>query len=83
MLSDRPELSLAAQCFLWYAKAFWTRATGGAQGVTHYRHGGMDDRAELVSWIAVQMTEHSSPFLMLLHEHSAAWFSTLTVTGAG
>ena len=33
LLSQRPNLSNTALCFLFYAEQFWTRATGGAKGV--------------------------------------------------
>ena len=39
-LGSRQTLSETALCFLWYAKSFWMRGTGGATGLMHYRYRG-------------------------------------------
>ena len=51
-LGDRRNLSELSLCFLWYARSFWMRGTGGGDGLMHFRFGGVDDKAALARMVS-------------------------------
>ncbi len=62
-LGTRADLSEVALCFLWYAKTFWMRGTGGGAGLVHYRWGGIDNKALLSRHLARYASRnHCPPF---------------------
>jgi hypothetical protein len=64
-LGKRTDLSEVALCFLWYAKTFWMRGTGGGTGLVHYRWGGIDNKALFSRHLARYASRnHCPPFQM-------------------
>ena len=62
-LGSRESLSETALCFLWYAKSFWMRGTGGSKGLMHFRLGGVDNKAQFARHMASYETRYGcQPF---------------------
>jgi len=60
LLSQRPNLSNTAQCFLFYAEQLWTRATGGAKGVALARVVAGDNRLGDKNTFAENLAKYQS-----------------------